>query len=147
MSEGTHRDGRGRHRSRPRPAPSPRPEAKRRHGSGIVVAGFVLSLVALVPPAWLAIEFAIDHDGWFSNESDGAFFSGAFWSAFFVIFLVIPVELLLAGSGFVLSLLGIKRVSQTNSRMRHFGVAGTVISAVAILAMAAITVFAIANIA
>lgn len=145
MSEHAHSDGRHHKRPRPAPAPSTSPNAERRHRPGLVVAGFVLSLVALSLPAWLAIDIAISYDDWFSD--DGAFFSGAFWSAFFIVVIVAPVELLLAGSGFVLSLLGIKRLPRMNARLRNLGMAGIAISAVSILATAIVAVIAIANVA
>lgn len=136
-------DGETRHRRRARSVPSPERDVKQRNGTGFVLAGFILSLMALAAPLWLAFEFATNHDDWFGG--DGIFFDDAVWTVIFIILFVIPVELLLAGLGFALSLLGVRRISHRSARLRRFGVAGVAVSSLSGLMMAAITVTAVTS--
>lgn len=107
------------------------------------IVGFGLSLVALVPPVWLGYSFATDYDSWFGGH--GLFLDDSAFTLFFVIFLLVPSELVMLVPAFILSRLGAARAKRDNLPYGSFARSGLIISTVATLLVAACVVFSFVN--
>lgn len=110
--------------------------------NGPAIAGFILSLVALLPPIWLSYSFATNYDEWF-DEGLALYGANALWTVLFVIFIFVPGELLLLAPAYVLSATGISRARSSEQPRGSLGIAGLTISIVATILLAAIVVVAL----
>ncbi|WP_419553753.1 hypothetical protein [Candidatus Poriferisodalis sp.] len=96
-------------------------ESSHRNSNGLGIAGFVVSIVAVVPPLWfalLALGFAEDNDDVFVGLTGFLLF----------VFVILPIELITATPAVILctaSVLSAKRDGQASSRL---GVIGLIVS-------------------
>ena len=111
------------------------------------VAGFILSLVALIVPSWLAYSFASNYDGWFTGTTEvlpyWLSFDRAASTALFVLFVVLPFECLLLAPALIFSIHGASRSKRYALPYGPLAVTGIVISAVALIMLAGVVTTAL----
>lgn len=132
-------------RFRPKPAVPPdsgtATDTSHTGRNGRAIAGFVLSLAAIVAPIWLGYSFAANYDEWFVGS--GLFGSNAGFTALLVIFIFLPGELILLVPAFLLSLAATKRAKRNQQPNPPLVTASLIISTVATVLLVAVVVVAV----
>lgn len=121
----------------PPPDRDPATDTSRSKRNGCAIAGFIVSLVAIIPLAGLAYSFGAHHDYWFAAELDTAV------TVLFVLFIFAPGELILLISAFILSLIGTRRAKKQELQNGSLGISGLIISTIATILLVVVTNVAI----
>ena len=108
------------------------------------IIGLALSLLAVVPPAWLAYEFAVNPEEWL-EEGSGLYGDTSVFTAFFVTLVVIPFELALLTPAYILSSKSSRWARRESQSKGAVGTTGLIVSVAATALLTVVVIVAYAN--